>query len=235
MHRQHKWKLLFTVCALIFLVFPQIDLWVSHLFYEPGAGFFLRYKQVPEFFYGSVRDLGRVLPYGLLALLGLSLAVPVLRRFRMGLAYLTLVLLLGPGLIVNGVLKDNLGRARPDKVTEFGGHALFTPAFIPSRECRSNCAFVSGHAALGFYLVSLAFLLPRQRRAWTGAAVASGGIVGLMRVVQGKHYLSDVVFAFFIVYATAAIVHHLMFRKESPPIQPDLAHGKDLRPSAYRT
>jgi lipid A 4'-phosphatase len=213
MHRRHPWKLLFALCALIFLAFPQIDLLASRLFYEPGAGFFLRHTEVPEAVYRFIRDLGRILPWVLLAPTVASFLVPPLFRYRRPFAYLLLVLVLGPGLIVNGVFKDNLGRARPDKVTEFGGTSVFTPAFIPSRECASNCAFVSGHAALGAYPLSLAFLFPRRRRWWLCAGAASGGIIGLMRVIQGKHYLSDVVFAFFIVYATAAITYDLLYRR----------------------
>ena len=67
---------------------------------------------------------------------------------------------LGPGLIANTVLKDNWGRARPYQTDSFGGTRQFTPAPLPAAQCERNCAFVSGHAALAFSLVSFALLLP---------------------------------------------------------------------------
>ncbi|MDR0717023.1 MAG: phosphatase PAP2 family protein, partial [Azoarcus sp.] len=94
-----------------------------------------------------------------------------------------------------------------------GGNARFTPALQPTDQCGKNCSFVSGHASAGFFAVSLGFLGGASaRRRWTLAGLALGGIAGLGRIAQGGHFLSDVVFAFFITWWSAWLVW-LVFRK----------------------
>jgi lipid A 4'-phosphatase len=118
----------------------------------------------------------------------------------------------GPMLLVNGVFKDHWGRARPSQVVEFGGTQQFTRAALPADQCPKNCSFVSGHASVGFYFLALAFVWPRRRALWLAAGTALGLGVGLVRIVQGGHFLSDVLFAGIVVYLTARILHALMFR-----------------------
>ena len=69
--------------------------------------------------------------------------------------FLLVVLFVGPGLIVNGIWKEHWGRARPFEVQNFGGEHQYTPPMQPAQECDTNCSFVSGHAAMGFYWISL--------------------------------------------------------------------------------
>src|SRR5262249_32944350 len=62
--------------------------------------------------------------------------------------------------------------------------------------------------ALGFSLVAFAFLLPpRLRNAATAAALGLGALVGLGRIAQGAHFLSDVVFAGLLVYGMTAVLY----------------------------
>ena len=61
--------------------------------------------------------------------------------------YLLLVLILGAGLIVNVIFKDDSGRARPRDITEFGGSEQFTPAFVVTSGCVRSCSFSSGDSA----------------------------------------------------------------------------------------
>ena len=119
-----------------------------------------------------------------------------------------MVLLLGPGLMVNEVLKGHSGRARPMTVTQFEGDRQFTPAFAAADQCDHNCSFVSGHAGMGFFLIALAWVF-RDRR-WLWAGIALGALVGLGRVVQGAHFLSDIVFAFWTVFGTCLLFAHWM-------------------------
>ncbi len=95
------------------------------------------------------------------------------------------------------------------QIEAFGGPHHFTPAPLPAAECPRNCSFVSGHAALGFSLVAFALLLPPgpRRRRGIGAALAFGGVVGLARIAQGAHFLSDVVFAGLLVFGTTALLN----------------------------
>lgn len=206
--RRHPWIPACLLLAALFLLFPGIDLAVSGLFFDPAGGFFWKKAAPALWSYEGVKVMRDVIIGALCLLIVLSLVL-----FRRGLApllpraaFLMLVLALGPGLVVNGLFKDQFGRARPDKVTEFGGSSPFTPPFVISQACDSNCSFVSGHASMGFFLLSFGFVDPRRRRWWMAAGLLAGGYAGLMRMVQGAHFLSDVIFAFFAVYATALLV-----------------------------
>ena len=102
--------------------------------------------------------------------------------------------------MVNTLLKDNWGRPRPSTIVEFSGPNHYVPPLLPSDQCPENCSFPSGHAALGFWLVAFAFLAPpRRRRPAMVAALVFGGLVGLVRIAQGGHFLSDVIFSGVIV------------------------------------
>jgi lipid A 4'-phosphatase len=207
----------FAACVGIFLLFPGVDIGFSRLFYDPAAGFFWRNAWVSRILYGSVEILTPIW-IGLVVLL---LAWVWIRKKTIGsltrksFLYLLLVLAIGPGLLVNTVLKDNWGRARPDMTREFGGTERFTPAFVLSDACRKNCGFVSGHSAMAFYLMTPGFLFPGFRRRIFTAGFLYGSSVGLVRIVQGGHFLSDVVFSFFVVFAVAAVLHHLLYQRDS--------------------
>ena len=142
---------------------------------------------------------------------------PLWRFDRKALLFVILSVALGPGLLANTLLKDHWGRARPTQIEAFGGSSHFTPAPLPAAECPRNCSFVSGHAALGFSLVAFAFLLPAgtARRRVIAAALGFGGLVGLVRVAQGGHFLSDVVWAGLLVFGTTAILHWLIVEKDA--------------------
>jgi lipid A 4'-phosphatase len=201
----------FALAAAIFLLFPGIDLWASGLFYRPEGRFFLGD-------WAPVRVIYRGVPYivelVVIAVPALCLAALWRRRSIAALdlraaAFLLLSLALGPGLLVNAVLKDHWGRARPAQVTEFAGARQFTPALMPADQCAHNCSFPAGHPATGFYLVSFAFLVrdPRRRRMAEGAAIAAGALIGLARIAQGGHFLSDVVFSGLLVYGTSWLLY----------------------------
>jgi membrane-associated phospholipid phosphatase len=115
------------------------------------------------------------------------------RRWQGRAAMLGALLLLGVGVAVHVVLKDQWGRPRPEQVQAFGGDKVFQPWWQPSGECARNCAFVSGHAATGYALMGLGLLAaPARRRRWLAAGWAAGGAIGLVRMVQGGHFASDV-------------------------------------------
>jgi lipid A 4'-phosphatase len=185
------------VLAIVFVVHPELDLQVSHLFYTQSDGFFLKKNPIVIFLFRMIPVLVGVIMAGLGALV---IAINVKKRKFFGLgnkeiAYLFLAFVLGPGLIVNTVFKEHWGRARPSQVTEFGGDKHFSPAFIISDQCTHNCSFISGHASVAFYLIAFGLILQRWRRPVISMAVMYGIIIGLVRIMQGGHFLSDVLFS----------------------------------------
>jgi lipid A 4'-phosphatase len=188
---------LFILLALLFRFFPGVDVQVSHWFYlNPG------WAATDNAIATAVYGLFLYLPYLLVPLLlaGLIMTwipggMPVTGRRTW--AFLLLSLLLGPGLLVHGVFKEGFERPRPRQVAEFGGNNQMVPAFVLNQECKGKCqSFVSGHAAMGFYLMVLAWV--SRRRVWFWAGVAMGVLVSIVRITQGGHFLSDTLFAGFI-------------------------------------
>lgn len=202
--RLWPWVLLVGL-ALLFRFVPEIDLWFSGLFYDPQRGFFLKNALPVQLSYVFFRYL----PYAVIpALLWLLFASwrwggARERPLRRSVLFLLVVLLLGPGLLVHQGLKDNSGRARPAQVEPFGGKRYFTPAFVFADQCEKNCAFVSGHAAMGFFFLAFAWVF--QDRRWLLYGGIIGALVGLGRIMQGSHFLSDIVFSFVAVLLTALL------------------------------
>ncbi|MEW5909249.1 MAG: phosphatase PAP2 family protein [Thermodesulfobacteriota bacterium] len=207
-------------CGFLFFFFPQIDIKFSAYFYDPPGGFYLKNHPVCQFIYRSVEIIAVALSVGLPVLLLISVIFKTkfTSEFRKKMVYLIMALMLGPGLLVNLIFKEHWGRARPDHIEQFGGSNRFTPAFVISRECDRNCSFVSGHASVGFYLVSAAFLLKKNRKKGLVFAVAYGFIIGLVRIVQGSHFISDVIFSFFFVFMVSNGLYFLMFHAKKPPL-----------------
>ena len=198
---------LFALSLALFAVWPEIDLRVSAQAYSPEAGFYLNDLPWVEASYWLFARLQLViLP---LLLIGLLLSFTRAKRAlpaRRSLLFLLAALLLGPGWVVNEALKNHWGRARPEQVMEFGGPQRFTPALQPADQCVKNCSFVSGHAALGFYTIALAWVVRRRRRLWLAVGIGVGALVGLGRLLQGGHFLGDVVFAFWATYFSCVLV-----------------------------
>lgn len=122
--------------------------------------------------------------------------------------FMIAVLLIGPGGVANLLLKDHMGRARPRDVIEFGGTKVFTPPLVPSSECSRNCSFISGEASSMFApFFALALLLPQYRMAMLAAALGTGALVGAVRIVQGAHFMSDVLFAAVFMALTVSVLH----------------------------
>jgi lipid A 4'-phosphatase len=209
----------FVACSLLLALVPQIDLWFSSLFYDPDlygsghGGFPCRNNHVALVVYEVVRYTSRVLPLALVA--GL-VATLVRKRALFGFgtkayAYLLAVFVIGDIIIINAVLKNGWARARPDETPAFGGDRRFTPAFVIAGQRRINGSWPSGHATLGFYFVAVGMLLRKRRTVAIAAAGALGGLIGLARIVQGRHFLSDVVSAFFIMYIVARVLYWVMY------------------------
>jgi lipid A 4'-phosphatase len=207
----------FFAAALLFYAFPELDIRFSKFFFDPARRFYLANAPLCRWIYKSVEIISIV--YTVPAVLLLS-GIWVRRRNWFGLSarhliYLLAALAIGPGLIVNVLLKDNWGHARPLDVDQFGGRSAYTRAFVISDECQNNGSFVSGHAAMGFYFIAFGFLFPARRSLFFLFAGSYGAVVGLVRILQGGHFLSDVVFAYFIIHAVSAVLYWIMFERKS--------------------
>ncbi len=136
---------------------------------------------------------------------------------RSGL-FVTLLLITGPGLLVESGLKSLWGRPRPWQCQEFDGTMDFLPLGVWGTQRIPNSSFPSGHAAAAFFLMGPGFVISpnrsRLRNGWLWGGLGYGCVMGLTRVLQGGHFLSDVMWAGVIVYFVAVGLERLMFPAE---------------------
>jgi lipid A 4'-phosphatase len=209
----------------IFTLWPWLDLWISARFYQPGQGFLLTASSGLERFRNLIWDLSIMVFVVSLAGVGMALVgKPLLRIGARPWGFVALLYALAPGVLVNGLLKRFWGRARPADVAEFGGLHQFTPPFPPADQCTANCSFVSGEVSAAVAL-SLALLVifgasrsdwPRwMRNAGMFLAIFLPIAVSAQRIVTGRHFLSDALFAGLFTLVVAWALSGLLSQKPS--------------------
>lgn len=212
------WAVSLALASALFALWPGLDLWLALAFHAGGGEFPANQQPLVQAVYVWAPRLGQIaFGLGLLALVLDALLrrqprwlSPGLRR-RV-LAWL-LVVVLGVGLVVHEALKNQVGRPRPVHTELMGGSAPFVPVFTLSTHCARNCSFVSGHAAIAFSLMAWGmWASASRRRRWWLAGMLAGLGVGLVRMAQGGHFFSDIVFAGLAVWGTSLLVHALWLR-----------------------
>lgn len=198
----------------VFYFFPNLDLWVSNLFYDPEHRFPLRKHGFSVFIYYLVRVLAYTIVIGLF----LALTLNYFKKFNKFLPsnrhiiFLLLALIIGPGLVVHQGFKEAWERARPVNITEFGGVKTYSPPLQISDQ--GGKSFVSGHAAMGFYMAAFAFLATgRRRQKLYEAGIWFGAFTGGTRIVQGAHFLSDVLFSAVVTLFVIHLLYWLLFER----------------------
>lgn len=195
-----------AVLSLVFLAVPGIDIAVSR--WAGGAdGFAARHDLALQ----AVRAAGLAATrLAVVALVLLGIAKLVGHRLgrlvgTMDYLFLATTLAVGPGLLVNRLLKEFWGRPRPLQTDIFGGDWPFMPAWVPGGACPGDCSFVSNEAASSLWLVSLAFVVPARERLPVAAMTLAWALVmSVNRIAFGAHYLSDMLIAWAITAAVLA-------------------------------
>jgi lipid A 4'-phosphatase len=209
--------------SAFFLAYPATDLPLTNYFYDFVTSTFpLRENPI-------IRGINKGTEYvaALIVLVPLYLAAynyfaqkNIVRITPRVAVYIILCVAIGPGLLVNEVFKNNWGRARPVQIEEFGGTKKYSPPLTPSNQCPKNCSFTSGDASVGFVLVALAFLARKRRGLWIALAMSTGLLIGLVRIVQGAHFFSDVLYSGILVYGSARALHYLIIVRGSKQVLP---------------
>lgn len=211
------WPLCATLALTVAILATNADLRVAELMFDRDAG---------QWTFASNSLLKLVYRYGPLpgVVVGIAAAVvAVVGRWRpqhrmwgpsrdtqRACVFLALLLALGPGLIINSGFKSMWGRPRPSECVNFGGASRFVPVGVASQQLKPNSSFPSGHASIAFYWMAPGFVLAnRQRRLALGffaGGTAYGLVMGAIRMAQGGHFLSDVIWAGAIVYLTGVVL-----------------------------
>ncbi|QIW09432.1 lipid A 4'-phosphatase LpxF [Francisella sp. LA112445] len=214
--------LIVCFCAWVFfLIFPHLDLALAGDFYSPTSGFAV---SPSHGFFGFMHTFAMRFPVVfsiavILFLLG-SLFIKAFRiKNRKAIFFIAVCLWVGPGLVVNAVFKNHWGRPRPYMVQQFNGDKIFQQPFVISNQCTTNCSFPCGDASMGFWLFAFMPLAATRRKKALAFAVAvlAGGGLGLMRMAQGGHFFSDVIFCGIFVYICTWIVYWVMYERNRKP------------------
>lgn len=198
--------LLLLILSLVLLYYsPIIDQRVS----------LLPFDTVVNKFYGESCAWCRLIYLLVPFLTGIMIAIPVIllvfykkisNHYKRATIIVLLALALGPGLIVNTILKNHWGRARPYQVLR--DNQTFSPVWQRHANAPENNSFCSGHASIGFFL-GIPFLALRRKKLAVIVSIAGGSVIGIVRILQGGHYVTDVVFAGILVWLSAFLAIYL--------------------------
>lgn len=217
--------LLATVAlSLVFFIFSGLDVWFSRQFYDPEIGF--PAQRIPALQW--LRDLAALTIWATVAGLAVSLIVKLVRPSGpspiapVKSLFLFATLVIGPGLLVNGLFKTFWGRPRPIAIEAFGGDLPFVEVWRISDYCDRNCSFVSGEASSAIWLIALALVVPI---AWRNRVAIVALILAVMfslnRVAFGGHFLSDVLLSWTMTLLVIVAIHHFLFVQPIPALAND--------------
>lgn len=152
-----------------------------------------------------------------LVLVGLAGLIAGLARrraaWRWQAVFVLLSVLLGPGLIINGIFKDHWDRPRPRDVIELGGPM---PYVIAPMRGQGGASFPCGHCSVGF-LYGIGWWIwrgcrPYWARASLAAGLLAGAALGAGRMAAGGHFLSDVVWSALLALGLAHALYYYVLR-----------------------
>ncbi|MBF91374.1 MAG: hypothetical protein CMP34_01045 [Rickettsiales bacterium] len=207
-------SLAFTFFLIIFLLFPKLDIIISNFFFLEGK--FLSDKYI------FIKDLRAFLKNLMICIPILALVFllkniidkkrKIIDRIKFRTKFFCIGLILGPilgsGLIANLYFKENWGRARPVHIEEFGGTKNFTPAFIKSDQCETNCSWISGETSAAFSFVMGTIIL--KNSLFFVLNIILGILVFFCRLTMGGHFFTDNIFSVIFMFYIAIIYRILV-------------------------
>ena len=209
-----KILIVFFILAVFVTVGPELDVYISSLFYYGDKQFL-----VQSYYPISILFRKILLPF----LLIYVFILPVFLRFlplqkiyfgyRFSVSQIIFIWVSGAItmlLVVNVILKNMWGRVRPNDISYFGGIHDFTPWYKISNSCTSNCSFVSGDSSVGFLLIVFYFIT--KKRVYLYLGLVLGSVLGFVRIIAGGHFFSDIVFSQIVVTITI-LASFILYKK----------------------
>jgi lipid A 4'-phosphatase len=207
------------VLGLLFGIYPELDLKLAALFYDPAIKYFPLKLSVPA---AIVRDAMMWMAWGLALPAIVALVVKLLRPERpllmsgRAIVFLLVTLLLSAGVLTNLGFKSYWGRPRPVTVTQFNGDMPFVPWWDPRGGCGRNCSFFSGEGATAFWTYAPAALAPPPWRPLAYAAATLFGIITSgLRMAFGGHFFTDVAAAGLVTFLVIWLAYAIIYRWSS--------------------
>jgi len=204
------------IFGLLFGIYPELDLKLAAMFYDPVArNFPLRHDRLAAY----ARDGAMWVAWGLALPAIVAPLVKLVRPDRplpipgRAIIFLLVTLLLSAGVLTNLTFKSYWGRPRPVAVTQFNGDQQFVPWWDPRGACGRNCSFFSGEGATAFWTFAPAALTPP---AWRPLAFAAATLFGVMtsalRMAFGGHFFSDVAAAGLVTFLVVWLAYAWIYR-----------------------
>ena len=204
------------VIGLLFGIFPELDLKLAALFYDPATKSF-PLKQ--SWIAGIARDAAMWIAWALalpsLAAIVVKLVRPDLPMFIRArtAVFLLSTILLSAVVLTNLTFKTYWGRPRPVVVTQFNGPQEFVPYWDPRGTCGRNCSFFSGEGATAFWAYAPAALTPPAWRPLAYVAATLFGITtSVLRMAFGGHFFTDVAAAGLVSFLVIWLAHGWLYR-----------------------
>lgn len=196
-----KYQLLLLLLVIFFYFSPAIDIAISKLSYN--------YSTLK--FYGEDKAFCSFI-YKLVNYLVIAIIFYSIFHFKKNKLYSLMIIIslaIGPGLLINTILKEHWGRPRPYQVLRDGQQ--FSPIYDANFNKNYNNSMPSGHSSIGYFM-GVPFILQQRRKLGYTIGIMSGFLVGIVRILQGGHYLSDVISAGIFVFLVAELILYI-FKK----------------------
>src|SRR5436190_4878065 len=205
-----------SVIALLFGIYPELDLKLAALFYDATSKSFpLKLNTLAAI----ARDGAMWIAWALAAPAIVALFAKLVRPNRpllisgRAMVFLLVTLTLSAGVLTNLTFKSYWGRPRPVVVTQFNGPDAFVPWWDPRGSCGRNCSFFSGEGATAFWTYAPAALAPPQWRPLAYAAATVFGVVtSSLRMAFGGHFFTDVAIAGLVTFLVIWLAFALIYR-----------------------
>jgi lipid A 4'-phosphatase len=204
--------------TFVFFFDSQWDLFFAKLYWTPNAlegPWSHQSEPLWTFFYHGAPWLTGFLMLGSLVVLGLSSLQVQYRNLRAKAIFVFLVFALGPGLVINAILKPYWGRPRPRQTIELGGQYEYKTFWQPGVGAQ-GMSFPCGHSSVGnaYGVFFWIFRRSKPRLAYFALffSLALSLAMGLGRIVAGGHFMSDVIWSAIIVYAVSWWLYYFGLR-----------------------
>ena len=194
--------IIFFILIIFISVGSSLDIYISNLFYYGQQTFFLQSFSILSILARKIFLLALIVYIVLLPIFSLyfptkKLFFGYVFRFK-DVVFILASTFFNLIIVVNLLLKSLWGRARPNDILQLGGKDSFTPWYNLSDACSSNCSFVSGDSSVGFSLIILYFVTKNKNFFW--GALLSGSFLGIVRILEGGHFFSDVLISGFLIF-----------------------------------
>jgi membrane-associated PAP2 superfamily phosphatase len=204
------------VVGLVFGIYPELDLKLAALFYDPATKSFpLKQNTLAAF----ARDGAMWIAWGFVVPAIVALVAKFVRPDRplmisgRAIIFLLVTLFLSAGVLTNFTFKSYWGRPRPVVVTEFNGPEQFVAWWDPRGSCDRNCSFFSGEGATAFWTFAPAALTPPAWRPLAyAAATLFGAVTSGLRMAFGGHFFTDVAAAGLVTFVVIWLAYAYIYR-----------------------